>query len=247
MSEEPVLIRLFVTCDLGHGARAAVTPEQAHYLTKVMRLQTGGELLAFNGRDGEWRARLAAVGKRGCEIEALDLVRGQTLGPDVDLVVALVKRTRLETIVEKAAELGGRRVRLAITERTNAERANVARLAAIAAEAAEQTGRLDVPEVVAPQKLAALLASWPAHRPLMFCDEAGDAPPALAALAGRTGGPWGVLIGPEGGFSPAERALVRAAPGAVPVSLGPRILRADTAAIAALTLWQAALGDLRGA
>jgi len=161
-------------------------------------------------------------------------------------VIALVKRARLETIVEKAAELGARRVRLVITERTNAERTRVDRLAAIATEAAEQTGRLDVPEIAEPRKLDALLADWPAGRPLMFCDEAGDAPPALAALAGREGGgPWAVLIGPEGGFSPRERALVRQLPGAVPVSLGPRILRADTAAIAALTLWQSALGDLK--
>jgi 16S rRNA (uracil1498-N3)-methyltransferase len=132
-----------------------------------------------------------------------------------------------------------------ITERTNAERARVERLAATAVEAAEQTGRLDAPEVQAPEKLDRLLASWPSDRPLMFCDEAGESPPALVALAGRAGGPWGVLIGPEGGFSPRERGLIRALPQAVPVSLGPRVLRADTAAIAALTLWQAALGDLK--
>jgi 16S rRNA (uracil1498-N3)-methyltransferase len=162
-------------------------------------------------------------------------------------VVALIKRARLETIVEKAAELGARRVRLAITERTNAERTRVDRLAAIATEAAEQTGRLDVPSIEAPQTLDRLLADWPSDRPLMFCDEAGDAPPSLEALTGRAPGPWAVLIGPEGGFSAKERALIRALPAAVPVSLGPRILRADTAAISALTLWQAALGDLRGA
>jgi len=173
-------------------------------------------------------------------------VRPQALGPDLDLVVALVKRARLETIVEKAAELGVRRVRLAITERTNSERTRVDRLAAIAIEAAEQTGRLDAPAIEPPQKLSALLADWPVDRPLMFCDEAGEAPPVLAALAGRAAGPWGVLIGPEGGFSANERAAIRARPAAVAVSLGPRILRADTAAISALTLWQAALGDLRG-
>jgi 16S rRNA (uracil1498-N3)-methyltransferase len=241
------MIRLFVSDDLAGGARAAIDAAQAHYLANVMRLAVGGELLAFNGRDGEWRVRLASAGKRGGEMAVVELVRPQSTGPDVDLVVALVKRTRLETIVEKAAELGARRVRLAITERTNAERTNVARLAAIATEAAEQTGRLDAPTIEAPQKLPRLLAEWPSDRPLMFCDEAGDAPPALDALAGRAGAPWGVLIGPEGGFSAAERAAIRALPGAAPVSLGPRILRADTAAIAALTLWQAALGDLKGA
>jgi 16S rRNA (uracil1498-N3)-methyltransferase len=239
------LIRLYVTEPLMVGALLVASPEQAHYLANVMRLQAGDELLLFNGRDGEWRARLAAAGKRACQLEITGQTRDQEVGPDLDLVVALVKRARLETIVEKAAELGARRVRLAITERTNAERTRVDRLAAIAVEASEQTGRLEVPAVEAPQKLDALIAGWPAERPLMFCDEAGDAPPALAALAGRHAGPWGVLIGPEGGFSARERALIRAAPQAVAVSLGPRILRADTAAIAALTLWQSALGDLK--
>jgi 16S rRNA (uracil1498-N3)-methyltransferase len=190
---------------------------------------------------------VASIGKRGCVLELVRRTREQTIGPDLDLVVALVKRARLETIVEKAAELGARRVRLVVTERTNADHTRVDRLRAIAVEAAEQTGRLDVPEVTAPARLAALLADWPADRPLMFCDEAGDAPPALAALAGRGRGPWSLLIGPEGGFSTAERAAIRALPAAVPVGLGPRILRADTAAIAALTLWQAALGDLSDA
>jgi 16S rRNA (uracil1498-N3)-methyltransferase len=241
------LIRLFVAEDLEAGARLAASPGQAHYLVTVMRLAVGDELQLFNGRDGEWRARVAAVGKRACELEILARTRDQAVGPDLDLVVALVKRPRLETIVEKAAELGARRLRLAVTERTNAERTNVARLAAIAVEAAEQTGRLDVPEIVPPQKLDRLIADWPEARPLMFCDEAGDAAPALDVLVGKRRGPWAALIGPEGGFSPRERALIRTLAGAVPVSLGPRILRADTAAIAALTLWQAALGDLRGA
>jgi 16S rRNA (uracil1498-N3)-methyltransferase len=240
------LIRLFVTQDLAAGGAIIVAPEQAHYLTHVMRLTAGDELLLFNGRDGEWRAGVSQVARRTVALTVMAQVRPQALGPDLDLVVALVKRARLETIVEKAAELGVRRVRLAITERTNSERTRVDRLAAIAIEAAEQTGRLDAPAIEPPQKLSALLADWPVDRPLMFCDEAGEAPPVLAALAGRAAGPWGVLIGPEGGFSANERAAIRARPAAVAVSLGPRILRADTAAISALTLWQAALGDLRG-
>jgi 16S rRNA (uracil1498-N3)-methyltransferase len=240
------LIRLYVREGLAAGPRLVLEPGQAHYLVGVMRLAPGDELRLFNGRDGEWRAKVMASGKRACQLEVVSRTRPQVSGPDLDLVVALVKRARLETIVEKAAELGARRLRLAITERTKAWRINVARLAAIATEAAEQTGRLEVPLIEPPLKLARLLADWPEDRPLMFCDEAGDAPPALDALAGRAGGPWGVLVGPEGGFSAAERALVRALPAAVPVSLGPRILRADTAAIAALTLWQATLGDLRG-
>jgi 16S rRNA (uracil1498-N3)-methyltransferase len=187
------------------------------------------------------------VSKRGCAIEIGERTRAQTESPDVELVIALVKRARLETIVEKAGELGVRRVRLAITERTNADHTNVARLQAIAVEACEQTGRLDVAEITAPEKLETLLASWPADRALMFCDEAGDAPPALEALASAPAGPWAILIGPEGGFSAGERERIRDHPASVPVSLGPRILRADTAAISALTLWQAALGDWRGA
>src|SRR5450631_2907630 len=134
-----------------------------------MRLAPGAELLVFNGRDGEWRARLAPAGKREAGLELLDQTRAQTGGPDVELVVALVKRARLETIVEKAAELGARRVRLVITERTNADHTRVERLRAIAVEAAEQTGRLDVPEIAAPEKLEPLLAAWPPSRALMFC------------------------------------------------------------------------------
>lgn len=241
------MIRLYVTEPLMAGPRLVVAPEQAHYLVNVMRLKPGDELALFNGLDGEWRAKVAATGKRACQLDVVERTRPQAVGPDLDLVVALVKRTRLETIVEKAAELGTRRVRLALTERTNAERTNVARLQAIAVEASEQTGRLGVPQVLAPVKLERLLGDWPAERPLMFCDEAGEAPPALAALSGRAAGPWAILIGPEGGFSAKERAAIRALPEALPVSLGPRILRADTAAIAALTLWQATLGDLKGA
>jgi 16S rRNA (uracil1498-N3)-methyltransferase len=240
------LVRLWVKDDLGAGTRLTPDRDQAHYLTHVMRLGAGAELLLFNGRDGEWRGRLGDVSKRGCAIEIGERTRAQTESPDVELVIALVKRARLETIVEKAGELGVRRVRLAITERTNADHTNVARLQAIAVEACEQTGRLDVAEVTAPEKLDRLLASWPADRALMFCDEAGDAPPALQALASAPSGPWAILIGPEGGFSAVERERIRDHPAAVPVSLGPRILRADTAAISALTLWQAALGDWRG-
>ena len=241
------MIRLFVAQDLAAEGTLTPTREQAHYLATVMRLSVGDRLLLLNGRDGEWVARVAQAGRGGVTLAVETLSRAQSAGPDLDLVVALVKRARLETIVEKAAELGARRVRPVITQHTNADHTNVARLAAIAVEAAEQTGRLDAPQVCAPERLAAVLAAWPTERALMFCDEAGDAAPALAALRTGREGPWAILIGPEGGFSADERAAIRALPAAVPVSLGPRILRADTAAIAALTLWQAARGDWRGA
>lgn len=237
------MIRLFVYGDLGEGGEVAPTPEQARYLTGVMRRGVGDELLLFNGRDGEWRARITAVGKRGCTLAVEARTRLQASGPDLDLLAALVKRSRLETMVEKAAELGAARVRLILTRRTNAERANVNRLALIAAEASEQTGRLDVPAVVPPEPLDRLLDGWDPGRRLMFCDEAGEAPPLLDAAEP---GPAAVLIGPEGGFAPEERDRLRGLPFVAAVSLGPRILRADTAAVSALTLWQAAAGDWRG-
>ena len=244
------MIRLHVPDDLAAGADVTPAPEQGRYLVTVMRLAIGAEVLLFNGRDGEWRATLVEAGKRVCRLAVGARMRAQEDGPDLDLIIALVKRNRLETIIEKAAELGARRVRLAVTRRTNADHTNVARLQAIAVEAAEQTGRLDVPEIVAPEKLDRMLGGWDASRRLVFCDEGGGVPPALDVLkppreVGEEPRKWAVLIGPEGGFAPEEGERLRALPYVTAVSLGPRILRADTAAIAALTLWQAALGDWR--
>lgn len=253
------MIRLFVDQPLAEGARLALDRDQSRYLLTVMRRAVGDAVLLFDGRDGEHRAEIAEAGKRGATLQVLQRTRPQIFGPDLDLCVALVKRARLEIIVEKAVELGVRRIRLLTTRRTNADHARVDRLQAIATEAAEQTGRLDVPELIAPEPLDRLLDAWPDDRRLLFCDEGegftpgdptseggrGGLPPALAALAGQGGGAWSVLIGPEGGFDPAERARLHAAPFATAVSLGPRILRADTAAVAALTLWQSTLGDWR--
>jgi 16S rRNA (uracil1498-N3)-methyltransferase len=236
------MIRLHLPADLAADVSLDLDEGQSRYLAAVMRQGVGDEIACFNGRDGEWLCRIEAVGKRQVRLRAVGRLRDQAQGPDLDLIIALVKRARLETIVEKAAELGARRVRLLVTERTNADHARVDRLQAIATEAAEQTGRLDVPEIVAPVKLDAAIRAWPADRRLMFCDEAGDSPPALTALSGLAGA-WSILIGPEGGFSPTEREMLRAQSFATSVSLGPRILRADTAAISALTLWQAAAGD----
>jgi len=244
------MIRLFVPDDLTLGVALVLKPEQARYLTSVMRLGLGDEVALFNGRDGEWLAKLSLITKRACQLTIERQLLSQTEGLDLDLIVALVKRGPLETIIEKATELGCRRIRLVTTRRTNAGHANVERLQAIATEAAEQCERLDVPQVLSPQPLESLLNGWDTRR-LMFCDEAGDAKPVLSALerhgerqGERQGaGPWAVLIGPEGGFAPEERARLRALEAVVPVTLGPRILRADTAAISALSLWQAALGD----
>ena len=237
------MIRLFVGADLAAGAPAALRPDQVHYLVHVMRQAEGAEILAFNGRDGEWRATLRQADKRDWRLVASMRTRAFAPSPDLELIAAVVKRPRLETIVEKAAELGARRVRPVLTERTNPAGVNLDRLRSIAVEAAEQTGRLDAPEVDAPERLGAVLAQWPSERRLMFCDEGGDVLPAVQAVSTESPGAWSILIGPEGGFSPAERAAIRAVPGVVPVGLGPRILRADTAAISAMTLWQSTLGD----
>lgn len=236
------MIRLYVKGDLKVATSVAPTLDQSRYLTQVMRLKAGDDLLVFNGRDGEWRCTVAEVLKKGVILRAEEQVRPQTFGPDLELIVAVVKKARVETIVEKAAELGARRVRLVLTKRTNADRIRLDRLDAIAEEAAEQTGRMDVPAVDDPIKLDALLDGWETGRRLMFCDETGGAL-AVSSLRDAGEGPWSILIGPEGGFSPEEGERLRSLPFTTAVSLGPRILRADTAAIAAMTLWQAAVGD----
>jgi 16S rRNA (uracil1498-N3)-methyltransferase len=238
------MIRLFVPNDLSAGAGVVPAVDQSRYLTSVMRQAVGDEVLLFNGRDGEWRATIVESTKRGCLLKAEEQTRPMALGPDLDLIVAMVKRGRVETIVEKAAELGARRVRLTVTRRTNVDFVKLGRLDAIAVEAAEQTGRLDVPVIDDPMKLDKILDTWDSARRLVFCDEGGDARTMIEAVTG-TAPPAAILIGPEGGFAPEERERLRSLPFVIPVSLGPRILRADTAAIAAMTLWQAAAGDWR--
>ncbi len=253
--------RLMVDQSLRAGSTLPLTPEQARYLRAVMRLDAGATVRVFNGRDGEWRARLLVEGKRDAALAPEERLREQQSGPDLHLVFAPLKKTRTDFVVEKATELGAAALRPVFTRRTNAERVNVERLRALAREAAEQSERLDAPSIAAPEPLEALLDAWPsreADRRLVFCDEAaaGDTswgaadaaatPPALAAFAAAAPGtPAAILIGPEGGFAAEERARLRSAPFATAVSLGPRILRADTAAAAALTLWMAALGDWR--
>lgn len=236
------MIRLHVPQPLSPGAPLAPTLDQSRYLTQVMRLKAGDPIHVFNGQDGEWLCTVAEVLKKGVVLRAEGKVRDQITPPDVHLLIATVKKSALEFAVEKATELGAARIRLVATARTQPQHLRLDRLDAIAEESAEQTGRLDVPPVDAPVKLDALLTDWDPARRLMFCDETGGEP-ATRALTGAGGGPWGILIGPEGGFTPDERDRMRALPYAVAVSLGPRVLRADTAATTALTLWQAAVGD----
>ena len=248
------MIRLHVPQPLSPDAAVLPTLDQSRYLTQVMRLKIGDSLLVFNGVDGEWRCVIAEVLKKGVVLKAEEQVRPQSSGPDLELLISVVKKSALEFAVEKATELGVRRIRLVATHRTQVSHVRMDRLDAIAIEAAEQTGRVDVPMIDEPVKLGELLDGWEAGRRLMFCDETGGAPATTAlreaspSTASRSpspmgGMPWSVLIGPEGGFSPEERERLRALPLTTAVSLGPRILRADTAAIAALTLWQAAAGD----
>lgn len=236
------MIRLHIPQPLSAGAALAPTLDQSRYLTQVMRLKAGDPLLVFNGADGEWRCVIAEALKKGVVLRAEAQVREQVTPPDVRLLIATVKKSALEFAVEKATELGAARIVLVTTSRTQPQHVRMDRLEAIAEESAEQTGRLNVPAVEAPRKLADVLDGWDAGRRLMFCDETGGEP-ALRALAHAGGGPWAILIGPEGGFSPEERERLRALPFTAAVSLGPRVLRADTAATTALTLWQAAVGD----
>jgi 16S rRNA (uracil1498-N3)-methyltransferase len=239
-------IRLFVQERLSEGAAVAAAPGQAHYLMDVMRLATGAPVLLFNGRDGEWLAELAPDGRRGCRLICRARVRAQTAPPDLWLLFAPVKKARTDFIVEKATELGAARLLPVLTRRTAAERVREDRLRATATEAAEQCGRLDVPEIDTARPLSGVLAGWPSGRALVFCDEAGDAGGAGGAppfLAVAPAAPAAILVGPEGGFDPEEAATLRAHPAVVAASLGPRILRAETAVAAALALWQAVRGD----
>ena len=235
-------VRLFVEHPLGAGQCVGLTEAQAHYLFAVMRLAKGDRLEVFNGQHGAWRAEVAEAGKRAGSLACLEQTAPLQVPPDVWLMFAPLKKARTDFIVEKAAELGVRRILPVATEFTGAGRLNRARLQAHAVEAAEQCGGTFVPEVADLSPLRATLDGWDESRRVMWCDEARVG--MAVALAGAPG-PWAVLTGPEGGFSEAERAWLSGLPFVEPVSLGPRVLRADTAAVAALALWQLHCGDWR--
>lgn len=237
--------RLYVDAPLAAGTDLVCSSEQANYLINVLRLGPGDTILAFNGRDGEWKVEIAIAAKRSCNLKVLAKVREQESGPDIDLLFAPLKRARLDYMVQKATEMGVARLRPVITRRTVPERVNLERMRANVIEAAEQCGILRLPEVAAPEKLERVTAGWDPARRLVYCDEGAEQRSPLAALAALSPGPLAVLIGPEGGFEAAERELLLAHPFVVPLSLGPRIMRADTAAVAALALVNAALGDWR--
>jgi 16S rRNA (uracil1498-N3)-methyltransferase len=297
-------VRLYVEAPLGEGARVEPSPPQAHYLLHVMRAREGDRVSLFNGHDGEWLARLVEVTKRACALACERRTQEQSDTPDLWLCFAPIKKTPADYVVQKATELGVRALQPVITRRTIVARVNLERVRANAIEAAEQSGRLTIPEIREPLALEKMLSTWPDNRRLVFCDEAGDAPPIAEALMmhlppplagggkfervsaknlGEGGGdgspspkphslrelgsppparggrsdqieagdyarvstPFSILTGPEGGFDPAERDAIRACAFVAPVSLGPRILRADTAALAALAIWQGLRGDWR--
>lgn len=250
--------RLLIDQSLHAGAEIALDEAQARHVGTVLRMEVGDALRPFNARDGEWRARVAAKSKRGMSMIVETLLREARAAPDLDLLFAPVKRHATDLIVEKATELGVRRIRPVVTQRTIAETVRIDRLQSIIREAAEQTERFDAPEICAALPLSKALDGWDASRPLIFADESGDddakawggdagrAQAILPAMSAIKSAGLALLVGPEGGFTPGERRMLRGLTYVIPVSLGPRILRAETAVIAALSVIQATWGDWRG-
>ena len=244
-------VRLFLDRTLAEGEAAVLDRDRTHYLKTVMRLSAGDAVAAFNGRDGEWLGRIESVDKRRVALRLERRLAAQPESGDFWLLFAPLKRGPGELLVAKAVELGATALVPVTTERTTASRVRTDRMRLLAIEAAEQCGRCDVPEIREAEALRALLERWPSGRRLMFCDESGGGRPIAEFLAEArerdAAGPWAALIGPEGGFTEEERAALRSRPYVHAVDLGPRLLRAETAAIAALVCWQAVIGDWRRA
>jgi 16S rRNA (uracil1498-N3)-methyltransferase len=236
------IVRLFVEHGLAPGQSVPLTQPQAHYLFGVMRMKVGDALRLFNSVDGEFSATVVEAGKRQGLLICVDQTKPLQSPPDVWLCFAPIKKARTDFIVEKAVELGAARVCPIQTDYTNADRIRRDKLAAHAIEAAEQCGGTCVPEVADLMRFDAVLDAWPHERRILFCDEA-QIGASVEIGTGSTKEPWAIFIGPEGGFSDRERTRLKSLPQTHTLSLGPRILRADTAAVAALTLWQNALGD----
>lgn len=234
--------RLHLEAPLAAGGEIILSRDQGHYLTGVLRLSSGDAVRAFNGRDGEWLAYLATVSKKSVSLRCERRVAEAKLPPDIDYIFAPLKHARLDYVVQKATELGARRLRPVMTSRTVAERVNLDRMRANVVEAAEQCNLVHVPEVLEPEKLEKILATWEKGRSLIYCDETMVDHNPLESLKSMSA-PTAVLVGPEGGFTDEEKALLKSRVFVVPISLGPRIMRADTAAIAVLTLVQALAGD----
>ena len=235
--------RLFVAHDLAEDLEAPLTDAHAHYLLTVLRMETGAQLLAFNGRDGEWRAEVKRASKRAGTLKVLSQTRPQTPLNDLTLLFAPIKKERLDWMVQKAVEMGVGRIAPVITEHTQSPKLRPDRLQANIVEAAEQCGVLAVPTLMPARLLEETLRDWDGKRTLIYCDEHAEIANPYEALADLRDQPLAVLIGPEGGFSDSERQTLLALPFTRAISLGPRILRADTAAVAALSVVQMAAGD----
>lgn len=239
--------RLYVEDDLGDGLAVGLTAAQAHYLQHVLRLGSGDVVALFNGRDGEWHARIDGFGRGWCSLVVEVRTRQQGTEPDIWLLFAPIKRARLDFLVQKAVELGASRLLPVMTRYTDVKRVNVERLRANVAEAAEQCERMTLPAVDEAQPMTAVMADWPSERRILLCAETGPAQPIHDILTAEAeSGPaaaWAILTGPEGGFDPSELDALGKLPFVTPVSLGPRILRAETAALSALVCWQSVLGD----
>ena len=235
--------RLFLQTPLEAGLTHRCGREHANYLVNVLRLALGAKILVFDGSSGEWRAEIAEMARGRCVLQIEEQLRPQLDGPDLHFLFAPLKRARLDYVVQKATEMGVAAIQPVLTRRTNVARVDLARVWANAIEAAERCGVLRVPEIVEPQKLDQVLGQWDPSRRLIYCDEAAEASSPIDALAAVAPGPLAVLIGPEGGFEQDERKQLCALPFVVPISLGPRVMRGDTAAVAALALVNAVLGD----
>ena len=239
--------RLFVRAPLAEGASVDLDRDQANYLVNVLRLGAGDSILVFNGANGEWRATLAAATRKTWRLDIGEQTRPQTPAPDLHYLFAPLKQARLDYMIQKAVEMGAGRLRPVITRHTQVTRFNTERAEANAIEAAEQCGILSIPAIDAPVPLARLLDEWDPNRRIVFCDEGDGRADPVTILASLKQSPRAVLVGPEGGFAEDERLLLRGKPYVTAIPLGPRILRADTAAVAALALVQAVLGDWRNA
>ncbi|MDT2023991.1 16S rRNA (uracil(1498)-N(3))-methyltransferase [Methylocella sp. CPCC 101449] len=242
--------RLFVPQPLAAGAVVDLERDQSNYILNVLRLREGDTILVFNGRDGEWSARIAPGTRKSARLEISEQARAQQPACDLHYLFAPIKHARLDYMAQKAVEMGASKLQPVLTRRTQVQRVNLERLQANAIEAAEQCGIMTIADVAEPIDLERILRDWPAARRLVFCDEdAAIAEPVQMlrhAVADTPAPALAVLIGPEGGFDDAERKMINAVPGVIGISLGPRILRADTAAVAALAVVQAAIGDWRG-
>ncbi|XDZ65096.1 16S rRNA (uracil(1498)-N(3))-methyltransferase [Alphaproteobacteria bacterium LSUCC0684] len=240
--------RLFVPDDLKSDADLIVSHDQAHYLLQVLRLGAGDKVRLFNGRDGEWLAEITEAGRKQAVLTPREQTRAQDKAPDLMLIFAPIKKARIDYLAEKAAELGVGILQPVITAHTQMTRVNTSRMRANTIEAVEQTGRTTLVDVREPIPLERLLDEWPGMRHIIFCDESSAGIPghAMAEKVAGLKGAAAIVIGPEGGFSPVERARLSAMPGAVAVSLGQNVLRADTAMVAALAIWQAVAGEWKG-